>query len=350
MSSTLTRREFIKLSTVSLGGIAFLPFSTRPLPEEDKVPPIGLVRVTASRLNIRRTPAFDAEIIHWRPKDHLFEIWDEVHSSNGPSHNPRWYRIAGGYIHSGYTQKVRADLNPSVTSVIPTGQLMEITVPFTQSWLTQKEPWTKLYRLYYGSVHWVTNILEGPNRQPWYVITDDLLNIPYAVPAAHMRPIPVEEIAPISSHISPQAKRIQVSLSEQSVTAFEHDQPVFTARVSTGLSQNYVPSGEIPTETPTGNHVVDHKRPVRHMGDGEITGDLNAYELPGVPWVSYFYSHTGVAFHGTYWHDNFGRRMSHGCVNMRNEDAKWLFRWTMPEYSLEDWYKIERGTTVQVTA
>ena len=42
-----------------------------------------------------------------------------------------------------------------------------------------------------------------------------------------------------------------------------------------------------------------------------------AYELPGVPWVSYF-TGNGVAFHGTYWHDNFGSPTSHGCLNMRN--------------------------------
>ncbi len=94
---------------------------------------------------------------------------------------------------------------------------------------------------------------------------------------------------------------------------------------------------------------MDHKRPVRHMGDGEITSDLNAYELPGVPWVTYFYSHTGVAFHGAYWHDNFGKPMSHGCVNMRNEDAKWLFRWVTPTYTNSDkWYQLGEGTLVHV--
>jgi len=227
---------------------------------------------------------------------------------------------------------------------------MEITVPFTQSWQrVEDDQWKKLYRLYYSSIHWVTRVTEGPDRQPWYEITDDLLKIHYFVPAAHMRAIPDEELAPISPQVTAEAKRIEVSLTEQKLKAFEYDQPVFTAIVATGLPQAH-PEGEISTETPVGNHMVDHKRPVRHMGDGEITSDLSAYELPGVPWVSYFYSHTGVAFHGTYWHDNFGKPMSHGCVNMRNEDAKWLFRWTMPKYDLSDWYRMEGGTSVQVFA
>jgi len=52
------------------------------------------------------------------------------------------------------------------------------------------------------------------------------------------------------------------------------------------------------------------------------------YYLPNVPYVMYFYK--GYSLHGTYWHNNFGTPMSHGCVNMRTEEAKWLFEWTTP--------------------
>ena len=49
------------------------------------------------------------------------------------------------------------------------------------------------------------------------------------------------------------------------------------------------------------------------------------YSLPNVEWVSYFVK--SYAIHGTYWHNNFGTPMSHGCVNMRVREAKWLFNW-----------------------
>lgn len=49
------------------------------------------------------------------------------------------------------------------------------------------------------------------------------------------------------------------------------------------------------------------------------------YYLPDVPYVMYFYR--GYGLHGTYWHNNFGVPMSHGCVNLRTEDAAWLFDW-----------------------
>jgi hypothetical protein len=83
------------------------------------------------------------------------------------------------------------------------------------------------------------------------------------------------------------------------------------------------------------------------MGDGNLTDDINAYELPGVPGVCFFHK-DGIAFHGTYWHDNFGRMMSHGCVNMRNEDALWLYRWTTPVASERDWYVRELGTMIDI--
>ncbi|HHH83256.1 MAG TPA: L,D-transpeptidase, partial [Chloroflexi bacterium] len=96
---------------------------------------------------------------------------------------------------------------------------------------------------------------------------------------------------------------------------------------------------------PRGRFHIDMKMPLRHMGNGRLTPDPEAYELPGVPWVSYFTS-TGVGFHGTYWHADFGRPMSHGCVNMRPEEAKWIFRWSAPISVPDTRLQSGRGTLV----
>ncbi|NTV36907.1 MAG: L,D-transpeptidase, partial [Anaerolineaceae bacterium] len=85
------------------------------------------------------------------------------------------------------------------------------------------------------------------------------------------------------------------------------------------------------------------------MGDGNLTDNIEAYELPGVPWVSFFVMDLGVAFHGTLWHQNYGTPMSHGCINMKPEESKWIFNWTTPVYQVG---KIETngyGTLVTVT-
>jgi lipoprotein-anchoring transpeptidase ErfK/SrfK len=105
-------------------------------------------------------------------------------------------------------------------------------------------------------------------------------------------------------------------------------------------------------ETPVGNFQVERKYPSRHMGDGGLTSSPDAYELVGVPWATFFHP-AGIAFHGTYWHDNFGSPMSQGCVNMRNSDAKWLFRWCNPYFNPQphdrsEWKRIDRGTQVDI--
>ena len=79
-------------------------------------------------------------------------------------------------------------------------------------------------------------------------------------------------------------------------------------KVSTGIPDRRTDPEIIPTDTPTGEFHVYSKMPSKHMGDGQITSDLEAYELPGVPWTTFF-AQNGVALHGTYlahqfWHDH----------------------------------------------
>jgi lipoprotein-anchoring transpeptidase ErfK/SrfK len=74
----------------------------------------------------------------------------------------------------------------------------------------------------------------------------------------------------------------------------------------------------------------------------------NGYDLPGVPWISYI-TESGISFHGTYWHNNFGRPRSHGCINLTPQDAKWIYRWTLPSVPAEEQEVIEStGTRVDV--
>ena len=76
-----------------------------------------------------------------------------------------------------------------------------------------------------------------------------------------------------------------------------------------------------------GQFRLTYKRPTRHMTVGNrANGD---FDLPGVPWVSYF-TEDGIAFHGAYWHNDFGRPRSHGCVNLSPRAAKWVYRWSQP--------------------
>ena len=107
-------------------------------------------------------------------------------------------------------------------------------------------------------------------------------------------------------------KWIDVNLTRQQLTAYQGNTPVFQALVSTGLPG-----------TPT---VVGQFRIYWKLLASDMAGP--GYYLPAVPYTMYFLR--GYSLHGTYWHHNFGQPMSHGCVNLRTEDAKWLFDWSDP--------------------
>lgn len=134
-------------------------------------------------------------------------------------------------------------------------------------------------------------------------------------------------------------KWIRVDLSEQIVVAYRKDQPVRAFVISSGLSRTPTVQGEF--------------RIITKVQEQTMYGGQGAYyyNLPGVKWVQYFYKDYG--FHGTYWHSNFGQPMSHGCINMTNADAKWLFDWAGPTWDGETvWYKSTEenpGTLVIVT-
>ena len=102
---------------------------------------------------------------------------------------------------------------------------------------------------------------------------------------------------------------IDINLSEQWLTAYEGDTPVFGTPVSTGIEGRNTPEGEFAIE-----YMLEWDT---MSGDG--------YYLPDVPYVMYFYG--ADAIHGTYWHNNFGYPMSHGCVNLPIDAAGWLYDW-----------------------
>jgi lipoprotein-anchoring transpeptidase ErfK/SrfK len=349
MTNSLDRREFIKLSGMGFGSLASEPLR-RLLPPEDQVAPLGIGRVTVSSIGVYKEPDLKSDQLGQRYRDELITLVEDLISPFGPAINPRWYRVVGGYSHSAYLQRVdNAALSTPAKRIRKNGQLGEISVPFTQSWLPSRstKEWEPLYRLYYQSVHWVTGLDEGPDGEAWYRLSDELLRIDYHVFASHVRLIDDEELAPISEDVPEGQKFIQVRLSEQTLTAFEGQEIVLHTHVSTGLP-NLGPVTGIPTDTPRGLFNIDPKVPAKHMGNGQLTSEIGAYELPGVPWTCFFEHMTGIAFHGTYWHDNFGARMSHGCVNMRVEDAKWLYRWSTPVAGPGDWIRKGYGTRVEV--
>lgn len=116
-------------------------------------------------------------------------------------------------------------------------------------------------------------------------------------------------------------KWIEVDLSNQTLYAHQGNRIVYTFLVSSGLP--WFP-------TVTGEFHIWAKLLSQRMAGGSVQ-DGTYYDLPNVPFVEYFYR--GYGLHGTYWHNNFGHPMSHGCVNLSTADAQTLFNWTDPPLS-----------------
>jgi len=341
----LSRRNFLKLSASTFAGLAISPFLPRLGPFDDA----EQVRVATKSVSVYREPNDQSLIVGQYFRDELVHIYKEVNSGT-PLYNPIWYRVWGGYIHRSRLQKVKGIFNqPLATIPVGTRQVAELTVPYTQAMrYTKIYGWQPNLRLYYGSMHWIDGIEAGPDGEPWYRIFDELVGFPYHVQALHLRPIPFEEWAPIKPEMALEDKRIEVNLGTQILTAYESDQAVFQTNISSGIAIAQQNPKDLSTKTPTGEFRIITKYPSKHMGNGSLFATPDDYELPGVPWTSFFHE-SGYAFHGTYWHDNFGTPMSRGCVNMRINEAKWLFRWVRPLHDPDRIYTPGYGTRVVIT-
>ncbi|MBI3379270.1 L,D-transpeptidase [Candidatus Gottesmanbacteria bacterium] len=120
-------------------------------------------------------------------------------------------------------------------------------------------------------------------------------------------------------------KHIYVDLQRQSLSAFAGDKKVMEFPISSG---KWFP-------TPTGEFKIWIKLRYAHMSGGN-PADGTYYNLYNIPYTMFYSGPNasagrGFSLHGAYWHNNFGYPMSHGCVNIRPEDAKKLYYWAGPE-------------------
>lgn len=151
------------------------------------------------------------------------------------------------------------------------------------------------------------------------------------VRSSEIPPKKVEALAVLGENDS--EKRIEVDLTNQKVYAFEGNNVVMEFIVSTGKWGR----------TPTGTFTIAYKNYVQKMEGGKK--ELGTYYyLPNVHFVQFFGNKEipwsrGFSFHEAYWHNNFGVPMSHGCINMRRDDAEALYYWTTPNLGDKRWIK-----------
>jgi hypothetical protein len=267
------------------------------------------------------------------------------------SHSEIWFETSDGYVHSAFFVPCQ-ELFQEPQDVPAEGFWGEVSVPYSYQ---HRQPSLESYRYdydhykgYWLQMHRVLDRADDREGRAWYRLYDDIEpERPAWVQAKHIRLVLPSEFAPISPDV--QDKRMVIDLGRQRLACYEDGTPVFETMIASGTSFLNDAGEEVDFSTPFGTYSVQRKRPSRRMQGGRSSG--TPYDVNGVPWVTYF-TDTGAAVHGAYWHNNFGLPRSHGCINVTPDAAKWVYRWSQPYRGYEDEYRWtepgEMATVVEV--
>ena len=320
MTNLMTRRDFLKAGSAALA-LSLLP-GRSAFADRVAAPPASLGRITGGWQHPIRTEAnLAGEIVGYKVYDDIISLYGQVDGEAPWPSNPIWYETDGGYIHSAFVQPVENLPSRSpVTVIAPPGIWLQVCVPAIGTrWRIDSQ--TVSRQLYYGTVYRAIAALQDAKGEWWYRLQEGIAYSPGPyVPAWSMRHVSPENASALSAGVAD--KRIEINIKDQVLTCFEDTTPVFSTRTATGLPG---------TRTPPGQYTIIRKSYTSYMIGGTGTG---YYNLPGVAFPSYFTA-SGIAVHGTYWHNDYGRPKSHGCVNVANDAAQFVFRWTEPNLPYE---------------
>ncbi|HJQ14058.1 MAG TPA: L,D-transpeptidase [Anaerolineales bacterium] len=355
MNQNLSRRDFLKIAGVGLGALAFRPpkgfdfeylSAPKRLPQFPESDIIG--RVLENGIRLRSQPNGDdtiGTVLAEMPADTLVEWGRQVVGNVTGLTNQRFVETPQGYIYSSVLQPARNMPNTPI-SEMPAGQSgfwAEVTVPYVDlahdgvvasPWMQDHISFNFPPRLYYGQVVWIDRI-RTENGFVEYRWNED---VPHGYgygaygeffwgDGAGFKVLTDADVAPINPDVDPNEKKIDANLDNQTLSCYEGNTEVYFCRISSGLGIDLgtgQPSDKL--ATPVGNLLTHWKIMSLNMTAGTFQ---SGYSTPAVPW-STMISGDGVAIHGAFWHNAFGEKRSHGCINVTPEDAKWIFRWTTP--------------------
>jgi lipoprotein-anchoring transpeptidase ErfK/SrfK len=350
---TISRRDFLKLVGGTAGVLAIRPFDgligqTMPLQEFPKGDNLGRLVAT---LDYRSAPRIDYPPLKKVYEDTVVPVIREVVAQTKDFNftNQRWVETPDGFLYAGYVQPVKNNPNEPFKE-LPSGKAgfwAEVTVPYVDLTLENgpSSPWAKDLismgrspRLYYSQIVWIDQIKSGNSGQILYRfneeggrpagITGGSYGELFWGAGQAFRPLTEDDIKPINPDVDPNEKKIVVNTTNnilQTLSCYEGQREVYFCTCSPGY---VIPNDtEKDKSTPLGTHTPWRKTFSIHMSGG-TTGA--GYDTPAVSWTFLFGSETGVAIHSAFWHNHFGEQYSHGCVNVRPADAKWIFRWTNP--------------------
>ncbi len=317
MKKQLNRREFLRLSGAALLGLAAqttIPALADSFVHQELLPapkPWGRV-ISWSAQAVRQATSAKSELVKWLAHDEVIPLLATTMGEAPWANNPIWYQTTEGFVHSGYIQPVEQALQTAFPTVVNApGFWVEVCVPYAEARWQPGSAYVAR-KLYYETVYRVVAAVQDEAGEWWYQLQEGITWSPgpyvLAKTVRHIAPLDVAPLSPGRTD-----KWIEIKLSEQRLTCYEDTTPVFSTPLASGVGS---------TPTPRGEFKVLYKRHTQRMiGDD--------YDLTGVAFPTYFTS-SGVAIHGTYWHNDFCRPHSHGCLNVPSQAARWVFRWTDP--------------------
>jgi hypothetical protein len=328
------------VASLTLRPRLFEPYAPVLLPEFPDSPRLG--RVCVGKTEIKARPDNGSQTMQVLYEDGVVPWYREL--SGQPisiyAPNVRWVETENGYIWSPHLQPVENRPQEPILelpeSSLGNGMWAEVTVPYVDLVLDNppaRSPWLKdalLPRLQYSQILWIDQVETGSDGRSYYRINErygygDI----FWVAAEAFRPLQDEDFSPIHPEVD--NKRVVINLTYQTLSCFEGNDEVYFCRISSGAKFDAQGNPVDKWSTPLGPHPIWRKVTSLHMSGGTTGG---GYDLPGIGWTMLF-SGEGVAVHSTFWHNNFGVPMSHGCVNARPEDAHWIFRWTTPHVTAD---------------
>ncbi len=311
MKGSLTRRDFLKVGGAGLAAAA-VAAGARPASAD-----VIFYGRPTNPVSVYPEPSWRGAVVARKRFDEVIDIIGTAEGEGIYPHNNIWYQTYEGWVYSSFVQPTQWILN-APTLDLGAGKWGEISIPITYG---SGYPGNRGYsKLYYSEVYRVVRAQPARDGSIWYGIAgDNGVSVWRWVPAEHVRLMSPEELAPINPDVT--NKLVLVDRPAQVVHALENGNVVFSARTSTGT---HWPSGDY--YTPPGDWQGLEKRMSKYMTGGV---GADSYGVTGVGFV-YYFTNSKAATHSTYWHNNYGTPMSHGCVNLRPEDARWIWRWVHP--------------------
>jgi len=371
MKRRISRRDFLKVAGLGLGSLAFrtrleLPFENpKPLPQfpEGNLGRVLWLSDVMSRPTNNPVAATTTGVLY---DDNIIQLGREVIGNVIGLTNQRYFETAQGYVWASAVQSVK-NLPNTPIQAMPAGAAgfwAEVTVPYVDlalesapisPWIQSLQQYNYPPRLYYGQVVWIDQVIPDPGGVVYYRWNESPAGHGYGfgdifrADGAAFKILTEQDVAPISPEVDPAEKKIVADLTYQTLSCFEGANEVYFCRMSSGAEFDASGAPVDKWATPTGDLNTHWKIISLNMSGG---GSASGYSTPAVPWDTIIHG-DGIAIHGAFWHNDFGERRSHGCINVKPEDAKWIFRWTTPYISLAQseqrltWP--DHGTVVSVT-